>query len=131
VNPQSPADSELVDDGAISLCVLVLEVLEETAALTDEHQQTPPGVVVLAVQLEMVGQAIDALREERDLHLGRPGIALVDAELLDQALLLFDGDRHGKLPPIAASRGATLHPNGFKNSCIVYRYRAYHVVFRK
>ena len=55
---------------------------------------TPSGVVILDVLFEVIGETVDALREERDLHFGRPRVALVDAELLDQALLLFDGERH-------------------------------------
>src|SRR5260370_4318659 len=97
VTPRSPADSELVDDGAVALGVLALEVLEKAPALADEHQETPSGVVILGVLLEVIGEAVDALGEERDLHLGRPRIAFVDAELLDQALLLVDGQWHATL----------------------------------
>src|SRR5687768_382394 len=42
----------------------------------------------------MLGQAVDALGQERDLHLGRTGIAFVGAELLDQALFAVKRQRH-------------------------------------
>src|SRR4029077_5211330 len=35
------------------------------------------------------------LGEERDLHLGRPRVSIVDAILLNEGFLLFDGQRHG------------------------------------
>src|SRR6184192_4725065 len=102
----SPADSELVDERAVALGVLVLEVLEQPSALADQHQEATPRVVVLGVLLEVIGETVDPFRQERDLDLRRPGVARVDAELLDQAPLLVDGQRHGGPPSIATPRGA-------------------------
>src|SRR3990172_11500358 len=130
-NP-SPADSELVDDRAVPFGVLVLEVLEEAPALADEHQETPPGVVVLAVLLEVIGQPVDSLRQECDLDLGRSGVPLVDAELLDQALLLVNRQRHGKAswqsprPREPRSTGT-----GSKTAVFVGRYEPYHGAYWK
>src|SRR5437867_11499342 len=110
----SPADSELVDERAVALGVLVLEVLEQPSALADQHQEATPRVVVLGVLLEVIGETVDPLRQERDLDLRRPGVALMDAELVDQALLLVDGQRHGEPPPIATPRGAASARTGSK-----------------
>ena len=71
-------------------------------------------MVVLGVLLEVIGEAVDPLRQERDLDLRRPGVALMDAELVDQALLLVDGQRHGEPPPIATPRGAGSARTGSK-----------------
>src|SRR5438093_6153122 len=74
-------------------------------------------MVILRVLLEMVGQAVDALGQQRDLHLGRAGVALVGAELLDQTLLLVDSKRHA--PPLQSPRpGEPSLPRqgGFQNS---------------
>src|SRR5213593_1577215 len=74
-------------------------------------------MVILRVLLEMVGQAVDALGQQRDLHLGRTGVALVGAELLDQTLLLVDSKRHA--PPLQSPRpGEPSLPRqgGFQNS---------------
>src|SRR6266478_5452977 len=71
--------------------------------------------MVFAVLLEVVRQAVDPLREERDLDFGRACIALVSAELLDQTLLPVDGKRHRR-PPIATPQGAVLpRRGGFQN----------------
>src|SRR5262245_39466003 len=95
--------------------MLLAQVLEEAPALADQHQQAPAGVVVLLVGLEVVGQPVDPLRQERDLNLGGPGIAFVDPELLDEVLLLPIGRSHaavllGAPPPIATSPGLRLPP---------------------
>src|SRR3972149_1585266 len=108
--PPSPADPELFSQGPKPLRTLLSEILQETAALADEHQQAPPGVVILHMQLEVIGQAVDALRQERDLDLRRAGVPFVESKLLDEALLRFDCDRHseppsGAQPPIARPRG--------------------------
>src|SRR5512145_1457910 len=98
VSPPSPADSEFLDDSAISLRVLVAQILQQAPSLADQHEQPPPRVMVLRVLLEVLREAVDALGEERDLDLRGPGITVVDAELLDQAALLLDRQRHGRPP---------------------------------
>ena len=44
-------------------------------------------MVVLRVALEMLGQIVDALRQDRDLDFGRTGVALVAGMFLDQRSL--------------------------------------------
>src|SRR6184192_276787 len=53
-------------------------------------------MVILRVGLDPLGQ-------ERDLDLGRPGVPFMRLELLDQALLAVDSQRHSG-PPIATSQ---------------------------
>ena len=62
------------DDRAVPLHVVVLDVVEQVAATTDQHQQATPAVVVLLVHLQMLIEVVDALREKGDLHLGGPGV---------------------------------------------------------
>jgi hypothetical protein len=50
-------------------------------------------VVVLVVRLEVLGQRVDAMRQDRDLYLGRTGVTLVGLVLVDNELLFFSG--HG------------------------------------
>src|SRR5215467_4781189 len=119
-SPRSLADSELVRQDSVSLRVLLPEVFQEAAAPADEHEQAAAGVVVFLVGLEVIGQAVDPLGEKRDLHFRRARVAVVRLELLDETLLLVDGQPHAKLlpgvpPPIAAFPGplSQLRWNGF------------------
>src|SRR5437867_4110778 len=73
------ADPELLDHALVTLEVASLEVVEQAATLSHELEQPTTGVVVLAVHLEVLRQVPDAVGEERDLHLGRPGVAGVPA----------------------------------------------------
>src|SRR6187431_1515577 len=70
-------DTEPADQLRIPFRVLALQVVEKPAALADELEKPAARVVVLCVNLEMLGQVTDAFTEERDLHLGRAGIAVV------------------------------------------------------
>src|SRR5689334_3984225 len=63
-NPRSLANSELFRDGSVAFGVLLAQVLEQTPALADEHQETAAGVVVLLVGLELVGEALLLVRRQ-------------------------------------------------------------------
>src|SRR5262245_14027561 len=123
VSPPSTADAELFDDDAIPFRRSGPKVFQQPAALADEHQEPAPRMMVLDVLFEVVGQAVDALGEERDLHLGRTRIALVGAELLDQTLLAIDGKRHRRPSNRHAPGSLGSHAGaGSKTSCFVSRY---------
>src|SRR6185295_9784242 len=64
--PRSPANPEFLGHGTVALGVLLAKVLEQPAALADQHEQAAPGVMVLLVGLEVVGEAVDALGQEGD-----------------------------------------------------------------
>ena len=51
-------------------------------------------MMIFSMNLEMLGKIVDALAQERDLHFGRAGIALMDPELLDNPLLLLWSNSH-------------------------------------
>src|SRR5262245_47641892 len=51
-------------------------------------------MIVLLVELEVFGQSIDALSEERHLDLGRSGVALLGCIILDDFLLTLCAQRH-------------------------------------
>ena len=57
--------------------------------MTDHFQKTAPGMMILFMHLEMLGEEIDALGEHRNLHLRRAGVTLVDAVFLDDRLFFF------------------------------------------
>src|SRR5262249_6714351 len=99
------AEIEAPDERAVALDVGALQVVELPAALADELQEAAARGVVLLVRLEVLGEVRDPLAEERDLHLGRAGVALVRRVLLDDGGLL-EGVEHGNDLGPASRRAA-------------------------
>ena len=87
-------DAKLGDDGAVTLDVLVLQVVEKAATMAYHlvHAKTAMGVFL--VDLQVLGELIDALREDGDLDLGGTGVVLAAAIGLDDRGLLLLCD-HG------------------------------------
>ena len=93
--PRRPLQSKLLtnaqlgNQGAVTVDVLVCQVVQHLAALTNHHQQTTTGVVVVLVYAQMVGQLVDAGSQDGNLNFGRAGVALVSRILQDNLGLLF------------------------------------------
>ena len=81
------AQVQLLDDGTVTLDVYLLEVAEEVSSVTDHLQHAAAAVVILVVCLEVLGKSVDAMGKDRDLNLGRTGVALVHFVLLNNGLL--------------------------------------------
>ena len=77
------ADTEASDDGTVALDVGFDEIIEQTLSLTDHFEQTASGMVVVLVGLQVLGEVVDSLGENGDLHLGRTCVALMESVLLD------------------------------------------------
>src|SRR5215510_15221097 len=71
------ADSQSLDNLLIAPLVARLHMVEKPAAQAHHLEQATSRMIVVLVQLEMLGQAVDALRQQRDLDLGRTGIVLL------------------------------------------------------
>ena len=72
---------------------LDLEVIEKPAPAADELEKTAAAVMVLRVRLEMLGEVGNSVREKRDLHFRRTGIAVVRAILGNQVRFFLFGGR--------------------------------------
>ena len=57
-----------VNDFVVTLDVCLLQVVEQTPALRDHLQQSAPRMIILLMSFEMLGEFVDALTEQRDLH---------------------------------------------------------------
>jgi len=60
-----------------------MEVIQQTPALTHHYEQTTPRAVIFQVLLEVLGQMVDPLREQRDLHVRGTGVLGVRLELVN------------------------------------------------
>ena len=71
-----------------------MQVLQEPPPAADQLQQPAPGVVVLRVRAQVLGELVDTPCQESDLHLGRAGVSLIATMLADDLLFCFPGERH-------------------------------------
>ena len=85
-NRRLPTKSQLGYETAVALHILILQVIEETTAFSDQHEQAPPAVMVLFVDLQMLGEMGNALGNQRHLDFRRTGIGGVFAELFNNGL---------------------------------------------
>ena len=95
--PTLPPDPQALDQGSILRHILTPDVLEQPFALPDHLEQPEPGMVILAVGFEVVGEVVDPAREQRDLDFGRAGVALVHSEVGDDGLFRVCRESHSEV----------------------------------
>src|SRR4029079_16381784 len=105
------AKSELRDEIGVARLVVAAEIIQQRAALVDEPQEAAPRMAVLGMALEMLGEVLDALGQDRDLDLWRPSVALALRMLLDQRFLALRGNRH-RFTPVLLKGGPRGRPGG-------------------
>jgi hypothetical protein len=85
------AEAESTDDVPVALDVVVSDIVEKSPATADELQETPSGVMVTFVHLEMLGEVDDALAQNGDLDFVGSGVRLVETVFGDGGLLVWHG----------------------------------------
>lgn len=87
-------DAQLSDDIEIPLRIFTSDVVEQTSATTDQTQQAATRGIILAMGSHVLGQPIDALGQDGNLHLGRAGIGVRLLMLADYLCFSLFRDRH-------------------------------------
>src|SRR6185437_1777090 len=72
--PVLPAQAKAPDQRLVAGLALALQVVEQTPPPPDQHQQAAPRMEILRVDLEMLGQVVDPLGEQGDLHFRAAGV---------------------------------------------------------
>ena len=83
--------------GTVPLDILVCQVRQHAPPLAHELEQPTARVVIVLMLAQMVRQPIDALCEQRDLHLGGAGVLPVGPELRDDDFFLLALQRHAAI----------------------------------
>src|SRR5262245_28430049 len=91
---KSPANAEFLDQVLVARFVRATQVVEQLAALAHHLEQPATRVVVLDVGLEMLGEVINALGQDRHLNFRRSGISGLLGIRLDYFGLAAGGHRH-------------------------------------
>lgn len=83
-------DPEFFDEGVVGLLVLLLEILEVRPSVGDHLEKAAARVIVLLVLLQVCGELIDLLAQDRYLHFRRTGVTVVALVLRDDYLFFLD-----------------------------------------
>ena len=89
------ADVQLRNDGTVALDVLLGQIVEQAAALTDHLVHAKTAVVIVGMTLQVLGELADPLGKNGDLDFGGTGVVLVGGVLADYFGLLVFGDHSG------------------------------------
>src|SRR6267143_815776 len=90
-----PPQTEAPDDRLIALGALLMQVCEQPPPLSDHAEQAATARVVVSGRAKMLGQVLDALREQCDLDFRGPGVLVVATVRRDQLTLgVGRGGRH-------------------------------------
>ena len=81
-------EAEGLNDSTITIDVVIVEILQQLAALSYEHRQRTGRVVVLVVLLQVLCQVRDAIAEEGNLGLCGTCVGSALAILTEDLLLL-------------------------------------------
>lgn len=94
--------TKTLDQGAVTVDVDLLQVIEKTTTIADHQQQATTRVVIVLVGLQVLGQIGDTLAQQRNLNLGRSRVAFVRRILGYDLMLFFSRKCHGILLIVAA-----------------------------
>ena len=83
------SQAELANDRAVTLDIVLLQVVQQTSSVTDHLLQTAAAVEVLLVGLQVLGQVSDAVGQNSNLYFGRTCVALVSSILRDDVVFEF------------------------------------------
>jgi len=83
-----PAQLELLGKLVVTIRVCIVEIIQETTALSDHLEQATTGAVILLVDLQVLGQLVDALGQERNLNVGRTGVFFMQAHVFDRGFFV-------------------------------------------
>ncbi len=89
------ADAELPDNFPVAVGIDLLQVVQKTAALAHEHQETAARAMVLFVRLEVLSEFANALAQDRDLDFGASRVRFVRTELLNNLGFLYGCQHSG------------------------------------
>ena len=85
----SVAQLQFLRDRLIAVQICVLQVFEQAAALADHHQQPAARAVILFERLQMFGQMVNPLGQQRNLHIRRTRVFAMQLKLVNRLRLRF------------------------------------------
>jgi hypothetical protein len=79
------SQSQVGNELQIAIVLCAGQIVQKSAAAADHLEQSATRVIVVLVAPQVLGQSIDAVGEQSDLHVGRASVASVEPVLLDDS----------------------------------------------
>jgi len=83
------ANLQPLQGGPVPRLIDAPQIIQEPTAPADQLQETTSRMVIFLVQLKMIREISDAVRQYRDLHFRRSGIPIMLPVLPDQVRFRF------------------------------------------
>ncbi|HLJ48376.1 MAG TPA: hypothetical protein VKU01_20315 [Bryobacteraceae bacterium] len=90
-------DAQALNQGFVPFRIMAFQVFQKATPPGNHRQQTPAGMMVLLVSLEMIVEVGNPLTQNRYLNFWRPGVSLVGLVLGDNALLNISRQCHYRI----------------------------------
>jgi len=90
-------DAQALNQVLVSFRVTALQIFQKAAAPRDHRQQSPSGMMIFTVRLEMILELQNALAQYCYLYLWRTGIRFVNSVCCDYLLLGIGCQRHSRI----------------------------------
>ena len=90
-------DAQALNQVLVPFGVTAFQVFQKAAAPRDHRQQSPAGMMIFAVRLEMILELQNALTQDRDLNFWRTGIRLVNSVRCYDLFLGIGFQRHSRI----------------------------------
>ena len=90
-------DAQALNQVLVSFRITAFQIFQKAAAPRDHRQQSPAGMMIFAVRLEMILELQNTLTQDRDLYLWRTGIRFVYSVCCDYLLLGIGCQRHSRI----------------------------------
>ena len=88
------AKTEPCDNGAVAGVVLLDQICKKAPTLSDELEEAAAGMIVLREAPQVLSKLLDPFGQERNLHLWRACVAILDGELRNNLILRLPRQRH-------------------------------------
>ena len=90
-------DTQTGNQCLVPFRVTALQVFQKAAAPRDHRQQSPAGMMIFAVRLEMILELQNALTQDRDLNFWRTGIRFMNSVRRNYLLLGIGFQGHSRI----------------------------------
>ena len=80
-------DAQALNQVLVSFRATAFQIFQKAAPPRDHRQQSPAGMMIFTVRLEMILKLQNALTQDRDLNFWRTGIRFVDTVCCNYLLL--------------------------------------------